>query len=50
MALQKEEIEVIENGINFKKAKAFLETLDMLYKKKITIPNLRAYVQENIKE
>jgi len=44
--LQKEDIKAIEKEMDYKTVKAFLKTLDIIGEKKLSIPKLRAYVEE----
>ena len=44
--LEKDEIKKIEKVFSFKEVKSFLKTLDLAYEKKLSIPNLRAYVED----
>lgn len=48
MSLTKEEIKEIEKVIDQKTAKAFLIILDKIGRANLSIPNIRAYVQEKI--
>lgn len=43
--MQKETIKVIEKELNLKEIKSFLKILDLISEKKLSIPNLRAYVE-----
>lgn len=47
--LTKEETKTIEKELSLKEIKSFLKTLDLIYEKKLSIPNLRAYAEEKSK-
>ena len=50
MALQKDEVKTIEKELDLKTIKSFLKTLDLIIDRKLSIPNLRAYVEDKASE
>jgi len=46
--MTKEDTKAIEKELSLKEIRVFLKTLDMIGKKNLTIPNIRAYAQDRI--
>jgi len=46
--MTKEVTKAIEKELSLKEIRAFLTTLDIIGRKKLTIPNIRAYAQDRI--
>ena len=47
--MTKEDTKAIEKELSLKEIRAFLKTLDLIGRKNLTIPNIRAYAQDALK-